>query len=67
MDPASVQSQLKDFARGHRVLSREEQRQAMILAEGVADFLEAKCMEVVQGSERPSHGGGAKCMEVVQR
>ena len=51
MDPESVKEQLKDFPRGRRVLNRDEQRQAMVLACGLADYLMAKCLELVEGSE----------------
>eukprot|EP00974_Lingulodinium_polyedra_P109135 10560116-Lingulodinium_polyedra.AAC.1 len=51
MDKDSVASRIKDFARGHRVLTRDEQKQAMQLAEGLSDYLESKCLDLVQGSE----------------
>eukprot|EP00974_Lingulodinium_polyedra_P044769 4294533-Lingulodinium_polyedra.AAC.1 len=54
MDPTTLVEKITDFARGHRVLSREEQDEAHRLAEGLSQFLEGQCTAMVKDSgDRP--------------
>ena len=50
MDGEYLLRKLTDFARGHRVLDRDAQKQAHRLAEGLSQYLAARCNGMVESS-----------------